>query len=111
MTLDDPFQVFRRAVVIPGALRVDNGDRPLFANLQAARFGAVDAGLGFGEAQVSEAAFEEIPAGHGVGRGGTLGFFLFGTEEDMTSNVADAELSGNGLQLIEVGSGNRRLCF
>src|SRR5215211_6674666 len=58
--LDNTFQHRRIALRVPGAVRVDDGDRPAFANAQAVRFGPQDAAL-LRQAQFLETPFEECP--------------------------------------------------
>jgi hypothetical protein len=45
MFLDDPLERGRIALPIPGALRIDDGNRTAFADAKAVRFAAQDAAL------------------------------------------------------------------
>ena len=45
MFLDDALQYFRCAISIPGSIRVNEGDGPVHADLQAVGFRTIDAGL------------------------------------------------------------------
>src|SRR5262245_46931566 len=62
MLLDDPFEVGGRAVVIPGAVRVDHHDRPPRADAQAVGLGAQQAAEHALGAQLAQARLEVLPA-------------------------------------------------
>ena len=61
MFLDDAFEHFRRARVVPDAFRIDHRDRAGGADLEAVRLGARDQGLRADETELFEAALEEFP--------------------------------------------------
>ena len=60
--LDDALQVFRRAIAVPGAFRVDDGDRATDTHSQAVRLGPQHAAVDVVQAQFLEAALQVIPA-------------------------------------------------
>jgi hypothetical protein len=59
---EDAFEDGWGAAVVPCAVRVDDGDRAAGADAETVGLGAEDGGCGAaGEAEFSEAAFEEVP--------------------------------------------------
>jgi hypothetical protein len=83
MLLDDAFEDFGGAGVVPGAFGVNDGDGAADADAEAIGLGAVDEGLGADEVEFLEAFFEVFPgfdAGFAVA---AFGVFGFGAEEDV----------------------------
>ena len=62
--LDDPLEHRRIALAVPGAFRIDDGDRAAFADAQAVRLGAQDAAL-LGQARALSAAASGSPTPRG----------------------------------------------
>src|SRR5262245_39698407 len=89
MLLDDPLDVFRRCVPVPGAFRVHDHDRPLAADPQAIRARAQDAADRLRQAYLAQALLEVLPGG--------LADFLrravaVGAEEDVAGRAREADL-------------------
>jgi hypothetical protein len=91
--LDDAFEDFGGAGVVPGAFGVDDGDGAVDADLEAIGLGAVDEGVGAGEFEFLEAALEVIPGGDAFLLVAALGLGLVSAEEDMAFDFFDAQIS------------------
>ena len=61
MFLYDSLNHFRRAGMIPDAFGINHGDRPLRADAQAIRFGAINQRLRLGKIQFFEPPLQVIP--------------------------------------------------
>jgi hypothetical protein len=96
----DAIQVFRREAAVPGAFGVDQGDRALFADAEAADFAAVDAAGVRGAVEGGSALLEACPGGFAF-RGGAA--VSADAEEDVAFVAADATAGGLLAGLIQGG--------
>src|SRR5262245_27127470 len=92
MLLDDPLDVLRRRVPVPGAFRVHEHDRPLAADPEAIRARAQDTPDRLRQADLAQALLEVLPGG--------LADFLrravaVGAEKDVAGRSREADL-GDG---------------
>ena len=60
MFLNNSLNYIGCAGSIPCSVRINDSDRPLFADLQAVRFGSIDAALA-GQAKLDKTLFKVIP--------------------------------------------------
>ncbi len=98
--LDDYFQHFRGAGVIPCAFWINDGDGAVEADAQAIRLGAEDFGIfATGEVELLEAGFEKFPGCEAGFFGATFRFRLIGTKEDVAFDFTDAE---GGCAVMEI---------
>jgi hypothetical protein len=63
MLLNDPFQNFGGAMVIPDSLGINDRDGTLHTDPQTVGLGPINQGLRPGELQFFEASFEKFPGG------------------------------------------------
>jgi len=96
--LEDAFDDFGGAGVVPGAVGVDDGDGALGAGAEAVGFGAEEVwGGAGGEAEFGDAAFEVVPGVDAGLFGAAFGFGLVGAEEEVAASGVEAEgLGGVG---------------
>lgn len=98
--LDDAFEVFGGAGMIPNGIGVNDGDGSLGADAEAIGLGAVDEGVGAAEFEFGEAGFEELPSGEADFRRAAFGLGGGGAEEDVPLVAAEIEgLSGFGEEI------------
>lgn len=90
MFLNDPLENFRRAVTVPGTLRIDDGDRPLYAHLKTVRFRAVDAAVP-DQSQLNQALLQIVPRDEAVGVLRTFRRGLVAAQHDVPANSMHAE--------------------
>ena len=102
--LNDPFKHLRRAVPVPGAFRINDGYRPIHAQLQAVRLAAVDPAL-LGQAELFESPFQIFPRFQALLPAATFGLGLIAAEQNMTPDRIDAELTCLGVQRCRVAVG------
>ncbi len=98
--LDDAFEVFGIAGMIPNGIGVDYGDGAADADAEAVGLCAMDEGLGAAEFEFVESFFEEFP---GDGSGDVITAFCFvggGTEEDVLLVAVEVEGLGGVLELV-----------
>src|SRR5678815_5562127 len=79
MLLDDPLERGRITLAIPGAFRIDNGDRPAFTDAKAIGLAAQDAAL-LGQAKLLQSAFQILPRGDPAFHVAALRLALLGAE-------------------------------
>src|SRR6476660_10503635 len=82
--LDDPLEDRRIALAVPGAFRVDNDNRPAFADPQAVGFGAENAAL-LGEPQLFEARLQKLPCDQAAVQVAALGLGLIAAQKNMAA--------------------------
>lgn len=93
--LDDAFEVFGGAGVIPDAVRIDDRDGPIDANTKAVGFCSMNQLVGVGEIEFFEAGFEELPGG-GPGFGpAAFGLGRGGAEEEVALVGGEFEFGGD----------------
>src|ERR1019366_7024708 len=97
--LDDAFQHFRRAGVIPDAFGINDCDWPAHADAQAVGLGAINQRLRAGEIQFPEPPFQKFPGGQSVLLRATFRLGLVGTKKNVAPEFFDAERFNGGLQL------------
>ena len=96
--LDDAFEVFGVAGVIPDGLWVNDCDGAADADAEAVGFATMDDGLGAAEFELVEAFFEKFP---GDGSGDVIAAFCFvrgGAEEDVFFVAVEVEGVGGFLE-------------
>jgi hypothetical protein len=94
MFLDDPFEGFGSAMVIPGAFGIDDCDRAGGADLETVGLGAGNQSVGTDQSKFLEPAFKVIP---GELAGLWIAAFRIrwdGAQEDVAFNGGQAELAG-----------------
>src|SRR5713101_3599551 len=82
-TLDDR----GRHRVIPRAIRIDDGNRPRFADAQAVGLRSIDTVLALGQAEFHQPLFEVLPRSQAVLARGALGRGLLGTEKNVPAHM------------------------
>lgn len=97
MPLDDAFKVFRSAGVIPRPFGVDDGDRPLCADLQAVGLRAVHSVSG--KAQFLEPRFQEFPGLQRLRAIIALGLGGISAKENMPLDFVQSQVVDDLLQL------------
>ena len=90
MRLEDSFQVFGRALAVPGAVRVHDGYRAIDADAQALHLRTEDAAVHILQAEFLEPPLEVVPAHLGPGDRSTLS--ASHAQEDMATLLADVQL-------------------
>src|SRR5579864_3775546 len=83
MLLNDPLDYWRRAGMIPGAIRIDHGDGALLADAEAIGFGPVNATFAPGKSQFRQAQLQIIPGRATFLARRALRLRLVGAEEDV----------------------------
>jgi len=86
--LQDAFERVGRAVAIPGAVRVDDGDRSFATDAQAADLGPVDSARLALESEFAQASLEELPRLQGLLRRRAI---AVDTQEDVAGITTDVE--------------------
>ena len=98
MFLDDALENYRRAGVIPDAIRVNDRDRPAQADAQAVDLAAINERLRADEMELLEACLEEFPRSQRLLARRAFRLGLVRAEEDMTGLLREAERFGGGEQ-------------
>ena len=93
MLVDDAIQDRRIALAVPGAVRIDHGDRPSFADPQAIGFRAKDPAL-LGQSQLLQAALQVIPRRQPAIFLAAFRVGLVAADEDVPPGHADADAVG-----------------
>ena len=88
--LDDPLEHRRIALAVPGAFRIDDGDRAALADAQAVRLRPQDAAL-VRELQFLQAPLQEVPRGQAALLVAALRVRLVAAEKDVTPGDWDAD--------------------
>src|SRR5438046_1067803 len=88
--LNDPLESRRIALTVPGALRVDDGDRATLADPQAIELAAQDPAL-LGQAELSQAPLEKFPGGEPTLAVAALWLGLVAAEKDVPSADQDPD--------------------
>ena len=96
--LDDLFEDFRSAGVVPDGFGVNDGDGAEGADAETVGLGTIDQGVGAGELEFFEALFEEFPGLDGFFPGCALGIGGIGAKEDVAPAGLDAEGVDGGLE-------------
>lgn len=94
MLLDNSFEDRGVTGVVPGALRVNQSDRPLFTDSKAIRFGPVDPPL-FGKPQLFQALLEVLPGNHRAVTVTAFVFALVTAEKDMPACIRITQFFGD----------------
>jgi len=102
MLLNDAFQNFRRATVIPHAFRINDGDRPARADTQAIDLGAIDQRRRPGQAQFLEPVFQKFPRGDGLFARTTFRLGRIGAQKDVPAKFIQPQSFNRILQFIHV---------
>ena len=92
--LDDPFEDRRIAGTVPCAFRIDDRDRPAFADAQTVGFRSKDAAL-FRETQLLEPPLEKIPRRKSAFLVAAFRCCLIATQEDVPSRDVHADRRRN----------------
>src|SRR5262245_31655318 len=90
MLLDDPLERGRITLAIPGAFRIDDGNRTAFADAQAVGLGAQDPAL-VGEPEFLQPPLEVIPRDGAALHVAALRLGLLGAEKDVTAGDRDSD--------------------
>lgn len=106
MFLNNTFEVFGRAGMIPDGVGINSGNGALGADSKAVGLGAVDESLGAAELEFGEALFEELPGGHAFFVAAAFCFGGGGAEEDVL--LVSVEVKGLGGGLQDVGHGGTK---
>jgi len=91
--LNNTFKHIRRAGVIPGAIRIDQCDGSMRADLQAICLGAIDT-AGSEQSELHETFFQVVPGLKACRPGGALGFALVAAQENVSLYVWNAKPYG-----------------
>src|SRR4051794_1076726 len=94
MLLDDLFENRRIAGPVPGALRVDDGNRTALADPKTVRLGAQDAAL-VRQSKLLQTALQELPGGEAPLLVAALRGGLIAAEKDVTARDTDADRTGD----------------
>jgi hypothetical protein len=94
MLLNNALGGGRSDVVVPDALRIDDGDGALLAHTQAVGFGAKHTRAGRHQAELGEALLEVVPRGEAFSLRAALRLGLVSAEEDMALDLMKAETVG-----------------
>jgi hypothetical protein len=89
--LDDHFQHFRSAGVIPGAFGIDHGDGALGADPEAIGLRPIDKRFRAHEVELFQALFQEIPGFDAFFPRGTFVLGLVSAQKNMTVKFFNAE--------------------
>ena len=100
--MDDAFQHFRGAGVIPDAFGIDEGDRPAHANTQAIRFRAVNERLRSDQVQLGEPALQKFPGGQGFFARTAFGIGRVGAEKNMAAEFFHTKLFHGGQAFLRL---------
>jgi hypothetical protein len=92
--LDNPLERGRIAAAIPGAFRIDDGDRPAFADSEAIRFGPQDSAL-FRKTELLQTPLEKLPCGKALLFLATFWRRLVAAEKDVTPRHRHTNAVGN----------------
>src|SRR5262245_8187886 len=90
MLLDDSFECGRIAFAVPGTLRIDDRNRPAFADAQTVGLCSQDAAL-IRETKLAEAAFQKVPGGGPALQVAALRLRLLGAQEDVAPRDRHAD--------------------
>ena len=93
MFLDDPLEDRRIALAVPGAFRIDNGNRSAFANPQAVGLGAENAPL-LGKPQLFEARLQKLPCDQAAVQVAALRLGLIAAKQDVTPRDGNTNALG-----------------
>src|SRR5437016_3127645 len=105
MLLDDAFGVGGGYVLVPGSLRVDEGDGAGDADAEAVALGAVGGAVGTGEVELFHALLDVVPGLFADVGSAAVGA---GAEEEVAAEFSDAEIRGHGLGREVLGVGHCR---
>jgi len=100
--LDDPLQRLGRAVTVPGALGVDDRDRPVGADAQAVGLGAQHA-AGLGQPELAQPSFQELPGFERAVPVAAGGNRLVAAEQDVAASGRYAGRGGGADDGVVVG--------
>lgn len=81
--LDDPFEDFRGAMVVPSSLRIDNGNGALCADTQTIDFASINKRMRPDQLQFLQTAFQILPGFQTFHSRTAFGFRLIGAKEDV----------------------------
>lgn len=84
MLLNNPFQNFRRARVVPNRFRINDRDWPVRADAQAVGFGAIDQPFRAGEFQFFKPLLQELPGRQALFFRSAFSLGLIGAEKNMS---------------------------
>jgi hypothetical protein len=98
MLLDDAFEHFGRARVIPNAFRIDDGDRSLCADAEAIDFASIDQRLRANEVQFLEPLFQVVPRLQAALLRRAFGLGLVGAQENVPPVLFQTERLGEVMQ-------------
>ena len=105
MFLNDTFQHQRGAGVIPGAFRINQSDRPLYAYAQAIHFAAKNQRMRSNQVQFLQPLLQKLPGFKSGFFGRAFGFGLIGAEEMCRENFSSPSestvLSSSGVILVQ----------
>ena len=102
--LNDALQYRRIALAVPRTFRVNDCNRPTFADAETVGFRAKDAAL-LGELQLFETPLQEIPCGKAALFVTALGVGLIAAEKDMATRDRHADAGGHfSLGIAHAGS-------
>src|SRR3954447_16231674 len=93
MFLDDPLEDWRIALAVPGAFRIDDGNRPAFADAQAVGFGSENAAL-LGQPQFLEARLQELPSDQATMQVAALRLGLVAAEQNVAPRDRNTDALG-----------------
>ena len=93
MFLDDPLEDRRIALAVPGAFRIDNGNRSAFADPQAVGLGAENAAV-LGQPQLFEARLQKLPSDQAAMQVAALRLGLIAAEQDVAPRDGNTDVLG-----------------
>jgi hypothetical protein len=99
VVLNNALEIFRSGGVIPNGLGVDDDDGTPEADAEAVGLAAMDHRFRGAESEFLEAAFEELPGGHAIGRVTAFRFGRGGAEEDVALVVCEIEGFGDRVKI------------
>ena len=94
VALNDFFEHFSGAGVIPDAFRINDGNGTARADAETIDFTAIDERFRVGKLKSFEPMFEKFPGGNGFLARSALGICLVGTKEDMPSIFYQTKFAG-----------------
>ncbi len=101
--LDDAFEHRRVARGVPGAVRIDDGNGPTFADPQAVGFGAQDTAL-VRETELLQASLQVVPCREPTLLIAAFRRALIAAQKDVAPRDRDADAGGTPLLGLETGT-------
>lgn len=100
MLVDNALEYVRSRRVIPDAIGVNHGKRPMLADAEAVGLGAEDALGPVKQFEFGQAPFEVVPTGEALFLGAALRLGLIGAKEDVALDATDLQIAGDQLDVI-----------